>query len=138
MINATAINRLTGNLGSQQDAHLLRNYIGVRTTRTHLLATGQHIDLSTLAEQAGFRIHVFFRLEAFVCLTKNLRQFTGCKNDLYDALNALREAMMNAPLRDCPVPFQVGELTLIAHFGTVDHDDPRRALTVVLAPRDQD
>ena len=75
---------------------------------------------------------------AHVSLIGNLRQFTGGKNDLYDALNALREAMMNAPLRDCPVPFQVGELTLIAHFGTVDHDDPRSALTVVLAPRDQD
>ena len=120
------------------NALFLGNYIGVRTTRTHLLATGQHIDLSTLAAQAGFRIHVFFRFEAFVCLTKHLRQFTGGKNDLYDALDTMREAMMKAPLRDCPVLFQVGDITLIAHFGTVDHDDPRRALTVVLAPTGED
>ena len=134
MNNATSADRLTENLGSMENARFLGGYIGVRTTRTHLLATGQHIDLTTLAVQAGFRIHVFFRLEAFACVTKHLRQFTGGKNDLYDALNAMREAMMNAPLCDCPVPFQVGDVPLIAHFGTVDHDDPRRALTVVLAP----
>jgi hypothetical protein len=51
---------------------------------------------------------------------------------------AMRDAMIKAPLRDCPVPFQVGDLTLVAHYGPVDHDDPRRAVTVVLASGSED
>jgi hypothetical protein len=138
MSNALCADRLAENLGSMPEARFLGNYIGIRVTRTHLLATGQHVDLSTLAEQAGFRIHVFFRREAFECLTKYLRQFTGSSNDLSEALNSLREAVMRAPLRDCPVLFQVGDFTLIARFGSVDHDDPRRAITVALASPAED
>ncbi len=137
MNNATCLNRLTQNLGSMQDAQFLGNYIGVRTTRTHLLATGLHIDLTTLAEQTGFRVRVFFRREVFDRLTGNLRQFGGNGDDLHDAMLALRQAMMRAPLRDCPVLFQVGEVTLVAQPGPIDHDDPRYALTVNLAPSDE-
>jgi hypothetical protein len=137
MNNAVCV-RLAENLGRMQDASYLQNSIGLRTTRTHLLARGLHIDLSTLAEQAGYRIHVFFRREAFVRLTENQSQFHDGKNDLYDAILSMREALMKAPLHDCPVLFQVGDVTLIAHFNRVDHDDPRRAITVVLASTDED
>jgi hypothetical protein len=125
-------------LGSFHDASFLGNHLGLRMSRTHLLARGLHIDLSTLAEQAGFQIHVFFRREAFVRLTENQSQFHDGNGDLYDAMLALRQAMIKAPLRDCPVLFQSGNVTLVAHLNRVDHDDPRPAVTVVLAPDNED
>ena len=137
MNNASCANRLAEGLGARQNARYFANYIGVRTTRTHLLAIGRHIDLSTLAEQTGFRVRVFFRREVFDRLTENLPQFGGNGSDLYDAMLALHQAMTRAPLRDCPVLFQVGELTLVAQPGPTDHDDPRYALTVSLAPSDE-
>jgi hypothetical protein len=133
MNSATCEIRLAENLGMMRNPNFLGRHLGIRMSRTHLLARGIHIDLSTLAEQAGFQIHVFFRQEAFVRLIQNQSQFHDGEGDLYDAVLAMREAMMKAPLRDCPVPFQVGDATLIAYFGKVDHDDPRRAVTVVLA-----
>jgi hypothetical protein len=136
MNNSTCEIRLAESFGTMQDARYLGNHLGIRVSRTHLLGRGIHVDMSTLAQQAGFQIHVFFRREAFAHLTEHQSQFRDIKHDLYDAILAMRDAMMKAPLRDCPVPFQVGDATLIAFFGPVDHDDPRRAVTVVLADKD--
>ena len=120
-------------LGSLSNANYLMSCPGIRFTRTHLLTTGWHIDLSTLAEQAGFQVHVFFRIEAFKQFVGNEIRVENRNADLYMAMFALRHAVMKAPLRGCPVLFQMGETTLIAHFGKVDHDDPRPAITVALA-----
>jgi hypothetical protein len=128
-----SLSRLAENLGAVADVRFLAGYIGIRTTRTHLLARGLHIDLSTLAQQTGFRVPVFFKRQAFQCLTEKAGQFHDAGADLYDAMLELRQAMMKAPLRDCPVLFQAGELTLVAYPGRLDHDDPRPALTVALA-----
>ena len=130
--------RSANQFGRMTTADFLQNCLGIRVTRTQLLATGRHIDLSTLAEQAGFQVHVFFRREAFDRLTENPNQFHSDKNDLFEAVIALRHAMMKAPLRDCPVLFQAGDFTLIAQLGRVDHDDPRPAITVSLAPDAED
>ena len=141
MNSAPSLNRAADNLGSMQSAEFLENYIGLRISRTHLLATGQHIDLSTLAEWAGFRLPVFFRREAFERLTNHKSQFCGGGSDLFDALKSMHEAMRKFPFRDLqnrPVLFQVGDTTLIAYLGGVDHDDPRPAFTVVLASRRDD
>jgi hypothetical protein len=138
MNNATCAIRLAGNFGMMRDACFLENCVGIRASRTQLLATGQHIDLSTLAEQTGYRIHVFFRHDAFERLTDNTGRFSSNGNDLYAAMLSMREALMKAPLQDCPVLFQVGDVALVANFGRVDHDDPRRAITVALASPDED
>jgi hypothetical protein len=138
MNNSPCAIRLAGNLGAMRDGRFLENCIGIRVSRTQLLATGRHIDLSTLAEQTGYRIHVFFRHEAFERLTGNTGRFSSDGNDLYAAMLSMREALMKAPLQDCPALFQVGDVTLVANFGRVDHDDPRRAITVALASPDED
>lgn len=84
MNNAYCGNRLAEILGSMSNANFLDNHLGVRMSRTHLLARGIHIDLSTLAEQAGFRIHVFIRQDVFVRLIENQNQFHDGNGDLYD------------------------------------------------------
>jgi hypothetical protein len=133
MNSSLGASRLSKILGSMQDANFLRHSLSVRCSRTHLLAAGIHIDASTLAEQAGFRVRVFFRREAFDRLTQHDSHIHDGSKDLYDAVLSLRQAMTKAPLRNCPVLFQVEGVTLVAHPGAVDHDDPRPALTVVLA-----
>jgi len=138
MNSAICVNRLAENLGHMRTPDFLRNCLGVRVSRTHLLATGQHIDLSTLAEQAGYRIHVFFRREAFDRLTQAPSYLSSESNGLYDALLSMREAMMKAPLRDCPVFFQAGDVALVAYLNRVDHDDPRPAATVAVAESKED
>ena len=138
MNNPPALTRLARNLGSIQDANFLQNSLSIRCSRTHLLATGIHIDLSTLAEQAGFRVRVFFRREAFDRLTEGQSHLHDGSKDLYDAILSLRQALERAPLRGSPVLFQVEGITLVAYHGPLDHDDPRHALTIALAASGQD
>lgn len=133
MNSPTCASPIAQALGSMPDGRVLANYIGIRTTRRHLLSIGHHVDLSLIAEQMGFRVPVFWRREAFNQITGDLCQFHDSRSDLYDAMLAMRQAIMKSPLRDLPVPFQVGEVSLVAHPGRLDHDDPRLAFTVVLA-----
>jgi hypothetical protein len=123
-----------GRFGSLADGRILTRCPRIIFTRTQLLATGWHIDLSTLAEQAGFQVHVFFRIEAFTRVVEERKGMGDARNDLYTAMFALREAVMCAPLRGCPIRFQLDDVTFVARFGNVDHDDPRPAITVSLAP----
>ena len=74
MNNSTCEIRLAESFGTMQDARYLGNHLGIRVSRTHLLGRGIHVDMSTLAQQAGFQIHVFFRREAFAHLTENQSQ----------------------------------------------------------------
>ncbi|MGD0816193.1 MAG: hypothetical protein ABSA83_21585 [Verrucomicrobiota bacterium] len=55
MNNATSEIHLAENLGSMQNAHFLRNHLGIGVSRTHFVAGGLHIELSTLAHQAGLK-----------------------------------------------------------------------------------
>lgn len=136
MNNTTCRLPLVDALGAKPSADFLRNFLAIRASRTHLLARGLHVELTALAEQVGFRIHVFLRHEAFERLKEAPSGCGHSQNDLYDVALSLREALMHAPLRGCPVAFQVGEVTLVAHFGPLDHDDPRRAITVTLTDED--
>jgi hypothetical protein len=52
MNNATCKIRLGENLGMMQDADYLKNRIGIRLWKTHYVAGGLHIEISTLAQQA--------------------------------------------------------------------------------------
>ena len=134
MNNPMCVAHVAPILGRLRNASFLRSCLAFRVTRTQLLVTGRHIDLSTLAAQAGFQIPVFFRREVFDCLTDSANFYHASKNDLYEAMCSLRQAMMKAPIRDCPVLFQVGDFTLVAQLGGIDHDDPRPSITVSLSP----
>ena len=125
-------------LGRLPDASYLARCPNILYTRTQLLATGWHLDVSTLAEQAGFHIRVFFQQTAFVRVLEGRTHHRDRRSDLYAALLLMREAIMKAPLQGCPVLFQMDDLTLIAHFGQIDHDDPRPAITIALAPSRQE
>jgi hypothetical protein len=128
----SAAPRFSRAFGSQSDAAFVQDNVCVRLSRSHLLARGIHIDLTTLAEQLGFRVRVFIRREAFNKITEGQTQFGENDNDLMEMLLALRRALSKAPLRDCPVLFQVGGISVVAQPGPTDHDDPRYALTLNL------
>ena len=102
-------------------------------TRAHFLAIGLHIDLTTLAEMAGCKMHVFIRRDAFERVTENQSRFRIGENDLGDAIFRMCRAIVNAPPCGCPIPFHVGNVALIAHLGKLDEDDERPAATVFLA-----
>ena len=138
MVSTSSRSRTAPSLGVMHTPDFLRNCMGIRITRTHLLASGQHVDLSTLAEWTGFSAKVFLRREAFEKLTETPESWRENEHDLYTTMFAMREAIMRAPLRDCPVRFQVGDIALVAHIGNVDHDDPRSAITVALACKQED
>jgi hypothetical protein len=133
----TAIGTAT-RFGSLADGRILTRSPHIIFTRTQLLATGWHIDLSTLAEQAGFQVHVFLRIEAFTRVIDERKRTGDGRSDLYTVILTLREALMNAPLRGCPVMFEACGIDLVAQFGKVDHDDPRPAITVHLNDMEED
>lgn len=119
-------------LGMLQDFTPLMDCLSIKTTRSQLLAIGMHIDLSTLAEQLGFRVRVFIRREAFLrCITE------GDTPDLMEVLETLHEALRKMPIQmkriilKVPSPIPDGEpLEIAAQFGAIDHDDPRPAITL--------
>ena len=126
----TPPSRSMNHLGRMNNAEYLRHSLSFLVTRTQLIVTGQHIELTTLAEQAGFAVRVFFRREVFNRILEDASPYRSESGDLFQAMFAMREAIKRAPLRDCPTLFQVGELTLAARLGKTDHDDPRPAVTV--------
>lgn len=123
---------LKRHLGTLRDFSLLTDCLAVKTTRSQLLAIGYHVDLSTLAEQFGFRLRVFIRREAFLrCIGEKETP------DLLQVLEALHEALRKMPIQmerlifKAPSPTPDGEpLELAAQFGAIDHDDPRPAITL--------
>jgi hypothetical protein len=125
--------RTASNFGVFPNARIFRQRIKIYQSRTETLALGFHIDLSTLASWAGFRAPVFIQRRAFECFASQ-NGFAKSKNgDLFELVQTLRQAVMRSPLRDAPVLFQVGEVSLIGYFGPVDYDDQRPAITVALA-----
>lgn len=129
--------RTAQSLGQMRKAGFLRKNLGFVVTRTQLIVTGQHVELTTLAEQAGFAVRVFFQKEVYERILENANAYRSESGDLFESMFAMREAIKRAPLRDCPTLFQVGELTLAVRIGKTDHDDNRPALTVFLAEEEK-
>jgi hypothetical protein len=128
VINAKCVDGLPKIPASTEGAYFSGHRTCSRTSRSGLLAQGAHVEVSSLADEAGFWVQVFFDLDAFNRLTLG----RNGRNDLFAAMLCLRAAIFLAPTNDRPISFQVGEVKLLASALKLDPDDQSGAITVIL------
>ena len=116
-------------------------------TRSHAIADGMQVDVSTVAQEAGIRFPVFLTRTVYDAYVTVPPDVTGQDEAgrLWDVVWMLRFAVLKSQPGQTRLPFalyvrndnrRARLIKLIATCGALDVDDPRPALTIAMPDED--
>ena len=116
-------------------------------TRSHAIADGMQVDVSTVAQEAGIRFPVFLTRTVYDAYVTVPPDVTGQDEAgrLWDVVWMLRFAVLKSQPGQTRLPFalyvrndnrRARLIKLIATCGALDIDDPQPAITVMMPDED--